>query len=113
MTAQYARGVEVTVLHRHVEHCLDTLLQDVYCQADDTPWYQLPPQPYAAEYNEYQTRTCPNWDELMQWTENFNACIQYENVIMPEGLSDQEEQLEHCRFCPEGLTSQGENAEIL
>jgi len=100
MVSEYSRGVEITVPYEHVEHCLDSILQEAFCHADDTPWYQLPPEPAAKDYEVFQSRQCRNWDELLEWADEFNACYQYENVTILPGMSQQEQELEHYRFCP-------------
>ena len=91
---------------RHIEECLDTLLQDLMCNADDTPWFQSPPswssESERSQYEPYQRRMCRNWDQLLQWTDSHSACFKYSNVSVPAGLSWEEEYLQHYRFCKEG-----------
>ncbi|MCJ1239368.1 hypothetical protein MMC14_007364 [Varicellaria rhodocarpa] len=84
----------------HVQHCLDALLQDVYCHADDTPWYELPPAPYDQKYAKYQVRSCKNWDQFLDWTQLYNACYKYENVTDGDGHETMH-LIDHYRFCPE------------
>ena len=88
--------------YSHVSHCLDALLQDVYCHADDTPWYQVPPQPYRQKYAKSQTRQCRSWQKLLEWSNDHDACYKYDNVTNADGEPTDTNQLEHYRFCREG-----------
>ena len=88
-------------LYHHVEHCLDSLLQDVYCHADDTPWFELPPKQFREGYDLFQTRQCRNWDQLVQWAAGYNSCYKDENVTDVNGVEVKSE-YEHYTFCPEG-----------
>ena len=87
-------------LYDHVEHCLDSLLQDVYCHADDTPWFELPPKGHREGYDLFQTRQCKNWDHLVDWAAGYNSCYQDENVTDASGMKVKSE-TEHYTFCPE------------
>ncbi|KAF6224524.1 hypothetical protein HO133_011101 [Letharia lupina] len=88
-------------LYHHVEHCLDGLLQDVYCHADDTPWFELPPKPFRQGYDPFQTRQCRNWDRLVDWAAGYDACYRDDNVTDVNGR-EVESEYEHYTFCPEG-----------
>jgi len=100
-SAAHRGAPEEEHLYSHVEHCLDSLLQDVYCHADDTPWYEVPPAPYRQNYAQYQTRQCKNWDRLVDWAAQYNACYKNDNVTDTQGR-DVESEFEHYTFCPEG-----------
>lgn len=102
-TSAAHRGVpqEDDHLYHHVEHCLDSLLQDIYCHADDTPWFELPPKHLRDGYDPYQTRQCKNWDQLVGWAGGYNACYRDVNVTDAEGVEVESEH-EHYTFCPEG-----------
>lgn len=94
-------------LYHHVEHCLDSLLQDVYCHADDTPWFELPPKPFREGYDPFQTRQCRDWDQLVGWAKGYDACYRDVNVTDGRGRAVQSE-FEHYTFCPEGSEYVGE-----
>ncbi|KAF2203995.1 hypothetical protein GQ43DRAFT_365551, partial [Delitschia confertaspora ATCC 74209] len=51
----------------HIYHCLDTLRQDIMCQADDTP---MPSTPKRHTIGEGQERKCRDWNALIEWTQN-------------------------------------------
>ena len=95
------KGVEPKSDYHHVQHCLDTLLQDSMCHADDLPWYQLPGGDARKKYAKFQTRQCKNFDQLLEWSKQHNACFQYDNVTDPFG-NPTKDQDEHYRYCPEG-----------
>lgn len=38
----YRGNIPKVDMHQHIEQCLDTMLQDVTCNADDLPWYVVP-----------------------------------------------------------------------
>ena len=95
---------------QHTVHSSETLdvaidtmagIQSVYCHADDTPWMQLPPQPYRQKYAEYQNRQCKSWDKLMTWARQHNACYQNENIVDADGFPS-EDAFEHFKYCPQG-----------
>lgn len=46
-------GRPQTEAYHHIEHCLDSLLMDMYYHADETPWYELPSWPARARYDPY------------------------------------------------------------
>ena len=88
-------------LYSHVEHCLDSLLQDVYCHADDTPWFELPPKQFREGLDPFQTRQCKNWDQLIDWAQGYQSCYKDENVTDVNGVKVESEH-EHYTYCPEG-----------
>ena len=94
-------GVEPEYKWEHVLHCIDSLLQDVWCYADDTPWYQLPPPPQRSKYAEHQTRQCKDWSKLEQFSRQHNACFEYYNVTDFEGNSVDGGSFFYYQYCPE------------
>ncbi|RDL32062.1 uncharacterized protein BP5553_09464 [Venustampulla echinocandica] len=100
LISSQGKGIPSKTSYEHLLHCMDTLLQDVMCHADDTPWYQLPPQPYRENYAKFQTRQCKDWQALLRWAEERGACFQYD-VLDADG-KPVEDIFEHYRFCPEG-----------
>jgi len=93
-------GVSSNSTYEHVLHCMDSFLQNVMCDADDLPWYQLPPQPYRQKYARVQTRQCKSWQGLLDWAEEHNACFQ--NDVYDENGEPVKNEFEKYRFCPEG-----------
>ncbi|RAL08250.1 uncharacterized protein BO97DRAFT_461742 [Aspergillus homomorphus CBS 101889] len=51
----------------HVEHCLDTLRQDLMCRADDTP---MPSLRLVNGAGEGQIRQCKDFEKLVAWTKH-------------------------------------------
>ncbi|PYI24195.1 hypothetical protein BO99DRAFT_428464 [Aspergillus violaceofuscus CBS 115571] len=51
----------------HVEHCLDTLRQDLMCRADDTP---MPSLQLVNGAGEGQIRQCKDFEKLVAWTKH-------------------------------------------
>ncbi|KAH8660812.1 hypothetical protein BGZ60DRAFT_381676, partial [Tricladium varicosporioides] len=98
-TTAQKKGTETVVAYHHVLHCLDTLLQDVMCHADDTPWYELPPAPYREKYARFQSRQCKDWGALLKWSEENSACYHY-TVMGEDGRPKAAHPFEHYQFCP-------------
>ena len=90
------KGKQPRKAWEHIVHCMDSLRQDVQCHADDTPWYQPPPEWEKYGYDKVQYRQCRNWDQLLGWTKERYAC--YKHFHDPNDGGDF---LEHFRFCPE------------
>ena len=95
-------GVEPEYDWEHVLHCMDALLKDVWCNADDLPWYHLPPQPARKNYAEYQTRQCKDWSKVLEFTRVHNACFQYYNVTDFDGNEVDDQSFFFYQYCPEG-----------
>ena len=75
----------------HIMHCLDSLRQDILCQADDTPRFTgtIPSRSGVG-----QNRVCRDWDKLAAWAKRHTAChrhIHFSDTV-----------LERFQFCPEG-----------
>ncbi|MCJ1290925.1 hypothetical protein MMC34_002467 [Xylographa carneopallida] len=56
----------------HAVHCLDALLQDTYCFADDTPRYESLAHP--AQPGDNQARVCRDWSKLEKYAKEHSAC---------------------------------------
>ncbi|MCJ1317637.1 hypothetical protein MMC15_002962 [Xylographa vitiligo] len=56
----------------HAVHCLDALLQDTYCFADDTPRYESLAHP--AQPGDNQGRMCRDWSKLEAYATEHTAC---------------------------------------
>lgn len=79
----------------HVLHCMDSLRQDIHCQADDTPRYTTITK--DPESGVGQTRMCRDWSQLERWATGFNACYRFVNQTatgFPQVL--------RFTYCPEG-----------
>lgn len=64
----------------HVQHCLDTLREDVLCNADDTP--------RASGSDDYsgpvQLRQCRDFSKLEAWAKDHSACFRRFDYTAPE-----------------------------
>ncbi|TVY43228.1 Phenylalanine aminomutase (L-beta-phenylalanine forming) [Lachnellula occidentalis] len=101
MTAK-ERNESTHLEFEHMVHCLDSLLQDAFCNADDFPWMVLPPEPWRQHYPLYQERQCKSWDKLIDWASGYNACYHFDNVTDAQGRPIPDGTIEHYLFCPEG-----------
>ncbi|KAI1767160.1 hypothetical protein GGR53DRAFT_145534 [Hypoxylon sp. FL1150] len=86
-----------TVSHAHVIHCLDQLLADTFCQADDTLRVTNRSTPHVTGFQQY--RQCRSFDALQEWTLAHPGCYRYGNHTLEDA---QPSQLPRMRFCPEG-----------
>ena len=82
----------------HLIHCMDHLLQNILCEADDWPLYTIA-EPHA-QTGMGQSRLCRSWDKLQTWAEHHTSCFSYINET--QGVSTQ---LQRFRYCPD--TEQG------
>ncbi|PYH89209.1 hypothetical protein BO71DRAFT_423152 [Aspergillus ellipticus CBS 707.79] len=87
-------GQESTIIPAHIEHCLDTLRQDLMCKADDTP---MPSLLAVNGAGDGQTLHCKNFDKLMAWTKHpdRDACYHRLNHDGPVRHA-----IERYAFCP-------------
>ncbi|KAJ5239324.1 MFS multidrug transporter [Penicillium chermesinum] len=87
-------GEEGSIPPGHIEHCLDTLRQDLMCKADDTP---MPSLELLNGGGENQNMHCKNFDKLVEWTQapERNACYKrltdYKTIV---------HSIERYAFCP-------------
>ena len=79
----------------HLVHCMDHLLQDILCWADDTPMYTS--QTPGAMTGLGQTRMCRSWEELSNWATSQSSCFAYINET--QGVNAV---IERFQFCPRG-----------
>ncbi len=75
---------------KHVMHCVESLRQDVMCQADDTPRYTI-----GGALGFDQTRQCRSWEKLEEWAKQYNSCYGGDS-FNPQPL------IEHYKYCPKG-----------
>ncbi|RAK78865.1 uncharacterized protein BO72DRAFT_59140 [Aspergillus fijiensis CBS 313.89] len=80
----------------HVEHCLDTLRQDLMCRADDTP---MPSLQLVNGAGEAQIRQCRNFEALVAWTKHpdRDACYRRLSDYRPPSRS-----IDRYAFCAPG-----------
>lgn len=74
----------------HVSHCIESLRQDIICNADDTPRYG---GLVGGQTAEGQFRMCKDFSRLAAWAKEHTGCHRHD-VSIPT--------LERYRFCPEG-----------
>ncbi|KAI9041299.1 uncharacterized protein KD926_007253 [Aspergillus affinis] len=80
----------------HVEHCLDSLRQDLMCAADDTP---MPSLELLNGSGEGQMMQCKDFDKLVAWTQapERNAC--YKRLVTSD-YRPIVHSIERYAFCP-------------
>lgn len=79
----------------HLVHCMDHLLQNIICEADDTPMYTTPIRNATTGLG--QERMCRSWDRLTEWANQQTACFGYINET--QGV---ETVIQRFRYCPQG-----------
>ena len=72
---------------------MDHLLQNIQCEADDTPMYTSPTRNVTT--GDGQTRMCRSWDGLDAWAREQTACFAYVNETQGVGAV-----LDRFRYCP-------------
>lgn len=73
---------------------MDHLLQNIICEADDTPMYTSPKRNSTTGMG--QQRMCRSWDKLAQWASSQTACFGYINET--QGV---EAVIQRFRYCPQ------------
>ncbi|KAI1113337.1 hypothetical protein F5Y14DRAFT_212115 [Nemania sp. NC0429] len=76
----------------HLVHCMDHLMQNIICEADDTPFYTSTTANITT--GQGQTRMCRSWDRLNEWAEENTACFAYINET--QGVNDVVERFRYC-----------------
>ncbi|KAI2607963.1 hypothetical protein GGR54DRAFT_389785 [Hypoxylon sp. NC1633] len=79
----------------HLVHCMDHLMQNIICEADDTPFYTSTTSNITTGLG--QTRMCRSWDRLTEWANDNTACFAYINET--QGVNAV---IERFRYCPRG-----------
>ncbi|KAL2001276.1 hypothetical protein VTN02DRAFT_1965 [Thermoascus thermophilus] len=79
----------------HIQHCLDSLRQDILCEADDTPLYSTPGPDKNVGMDE--VRQCRSWSKLEAWARSRSACFGYINET-----GDESGGIQYYRYCPRG-----------
>lgn len=78
--------------YEHLVHCMDHLVQNIICEADDTPMYTSSKPNIATGTS--QTRMCRSWEELAQWAESQTACFGYLNET--QGVNAVIQRFQYC-----------------
>lgn len=91
MSISYNNGTQLDH-YEHIIHCLDTLLSDTHCFADDTLMKDT-----GGLWGEGQQRQCRDWNKLKAWADLHNACYSYVNET--QGVSSE---FDRYKWCPPG-----------
>lgn len=91
----YALSRQNPVHMFHVDHCLDSLRQDIMCKADDTP---MPSINQAHKTGDGQIMQCRDWDALVGWARHPDRHSCFEHI---DEYRDPLHKLEQFAFCPE------------
>ncbi|KAF7879468.1 hypothetical protein EAF04_000664 [Stromatinia cepivora] len=94
---EYRMGIEQSLSHHHIIHCLDQIQTDILCTADDTLRVTFPDRPGTAAQG--QIRQCRSWDALEAWTMAHPGCFRYGN---PNVEDEKTSQIPRMRYCQEG-----------
>ncbi|KAL5117427.1 hypothetical protein ACEQ8H_004743 [Pleosporales sp. CAS-2024a] len=76
----------------HLVHCMDHLLQNIICEADDTPFYTSTTSNITTGLG--QVRMCRSWDRLTDWAKERTACFAYVNET--QGVNAVIERFQYC-----------------
>lgn len=88
-------GKNTTTFHQgHSNHCLEALLQDVLCFADDTPRYTAEEHP--GRPGDGQQRVCRDWKKLEAFAQEHTSC--WRDINPNENIDT----LLRYRYCPPG-----------
>ena len=94
-------GNNQTLAREHVAHCLNTLREEVMCNADDTPRYTGRVNEQASAEHATsgigQTKMCRDFNQLEQWAVEHSACYKPIDVY-----NDSFPRIERYKFCPNG-----------
>ena len=79
-------------------HCIDHMRKDAMCNADD---FLLPSPPYRQGNPgpRGQSRICKNWDALVDWAKERDACYQH-ITDDEEGFARDRHEIERYMNCP-------------
>lgn len=76
VTIAYHNGTQLDG-YPHLVHCMDHILQNILCDADDTPMYTTHTRKKDAGF--HQSRMCRSWDKLDRWAETQTSCYSFIN----------------------------------
>ncbi|KAM0144230.1 hypothetical protein ACHAO1_000513 [Botrytis cinerea] len=92
VTISYYNGTQLDS-YPHLIHCMDLLLQNIVCEADDTPMYTSATKNVTTGMG--QQRMCRSWDKLSRWANKQTACFSYINET--QGV---DAVIQRFRYCP-------------
>ena len=90
---EYELGAKQSLPLGHITHCIDSLRDDVMCQADDTPRYTT--TSHSPESAVDQMRLCRDWSKLEAWARQRTSCYRYISH-----KADHIDQFKRFKFCP-------------
>lgn len=79
-------------------HCVDHMRKDAICNADDF-LLPTPPDHYGMRGPRGQARVCRNWNELLAFANQHNACYQH-ITDDEEDFATHHNELERYMNCP-------------
>ena len=94
VTIAYHNGTQLDG-YAHLVHCMDHLLQNILCDADDTPMYTTKTEKKDAGL--HQTRLCRSWDKLNRWAKIQTSCYVFINETQGVDTS-----FNRYKWCPKG-----------
>lgn len=93
---EYRKNLPQSLPTTHITHCLDSLRDQIICNADDTPRFTH----YRTEKGHLtgndQRRQCRNWSDFEIWARKHNACYRYGDPTW-----DERSQYERFMYCPD------------
>ena len=89
---EYRRGEPQSASFHHINHCIDTIRQDLMCFADDTPRNTGTTGPMESGVG--QMRMCRSWDKLQDWATQNTACFRYTDEDI------EHDEITRYKFCP-------------
>ena len=87
-------NLPLSFAYAHSMHCLEALLQDVFCFADDTPRFTSMDHPGSPGVG--QARQCRDWRKLEVFAQEHTSCWRDINP------NDNIDTLLRYRYCPPG-----------
>jgi len=92
---EYRKNLPQSLPTRHIAHCLDSLRDQILCDADDTPRFTRYRTDDGHLTGQEQTRQCRDWSKLESFAKQNNACYRYGDPTW-----DKKSQYERFMFCP-------------
>jgi len=94
---EYRKGLPQSLPPRHIFHCLDSLREQVMCDADDTPRFTHSKNEESGHITGmHQKRQCRDWSKLENWARQYNSCYRYGDPTWDKG-----NQFRRFMFCKE------------
>ncbi|PQE26543.1 Tat pathway signal sequence protein [Rutstroemia sp. NJR-2017a BBW] len=93
---EYRDGLPQSLPPQHIYHCLDSLRDQIICDADDTPRFTLSANEQGHFTGLHQERQCRDWNKLEAWAKENTACYRYGDPSWND-----KSQYERVKFCPD------------